>query len=87
MLPEYQLKIADFAIGNIAIGIAIAINISIGNIKNQCLTFFNKEKYVIHYENSKLYLTLALKLKKKNCVLELNQSQWLKPYIEFNSQK
>ena len=34
MLPEYQLKIADFAIGNIAIGIAIAINISIGNIKN-----------------------------------------------------
>ena len=42
---------------------------------------------MIHYENSKLYLTLALKLKKKNCVLELNQSQWLKPYIEFNSQK
>ena len=51
------------------------------------LNFFGKEKYVIHYENLKLYLRLVLKLKKIHCVLELNQSQWLKPYIEFNTQK
>ena len=23
----------------------------------------------------------------KDCVLEFNQSQWLKPYVEFNTQK
>ena len=46
---------------------------------------FDKEKYMIHYENLKLYLRLGLKLKHR--VLEFNQSQWLKPYIEFNTQK
>ena len=42
---------------------------------------------MIHYENLKLYLRLKLKLTKINRVLELNQSQWLKEYVEFNSQK
>ena len=49
--------------------------------------FFDKEKYVFHYENLHIYLRLGLKLKKINRVLELNQSQWLKPYIKFNTQK
>ena len=40
--------------------------------------FFDKEKYVFHYENLQIYLRLGLKLKKINRVLELNQSQWLK---------
>ena len=39
---------------------------------------FDKEQYVIHYENIQLYLRLGLKLKKIHCVLEFNQSQWLK---------
>ena len=42
---------------------------------------------MIHYENLKLYLRLGLKLKKIHCVLEFNQCQWLKQYVEFNTQK
>ena len=49
--------------------------------------FFDKEKYMIHYENFKLYLRLGLKLKKIDRVSELNQPQWLKQYVEFNTQK
>ena len=49
--------------------------------------FFDKEKYVLRYENLKLYLRLGLKLKKIHRILEFNQSQWLKQYIEFNTQK
>ena len=48
---------------------------------------FDKENYVIHYENLQLYLRLRLKLKLLHRVLEFNQSHWLKPYIEFNTQK
>ena len=49
--------------------------------------FFDKEKYVLHYENLQLYLRVVLKLKKINRVLGFNKSQWLKICIEFNTQK
>ena len=42
---------------------------------------------VLHYENLQLCLRLGLKLKKIHGILEFNQSQRLKPYIEFNAQK
>ena len=51
-MHECQLKIADL------------YNIPIGNVKKLVPNFFDKEKYVIYYENLKLYLRLGLKLKK-----------------------
>ena len=57
--------------------------IPIGNIKKLVPNFFDEEKYVLHYEN----VRMGLKLKKIYHVLEFNQSQWLKPYIEINRQK
>ena len=74
MLSDVQLKIADL------------YNIPVGNVKKLVPNFFDKEKYVIHYENFKLYLRLELKPKKIRRVLEFNQSQWLKQYVEFNTQ-
>ena len=56
-------------------------------LKKLVPNFFDKEKYVIHYKNLKLYLRLGLKLKKIHHVLEFNQSQWLKQYVELNAQK
>ena len=75
MLPEYQLNIADLP------------NIPISNAKKLVSNLFDKEKYVIHYENLQLYLRLVLKLKKIDRVLEFSQSQWLKEYIKLNTQK
>ena len=43
--------------------------------------FFDKESYVLHQGNLQFYLTLGLKLEKKNRVLKLR----LKRYVEFNT--
>ena len=72
---EYQLKIADL------------YNILIGNVEKFNPNFFDKEKLVLHFENLQLYLRIGLKLKIIRRVLDFNQSQWLKPYIEYNTQK
>ena len=42
--------------------IADFCNIPIDNVKNLAPNFFDKEKYVLHYENLELYLRLGLKL-------------------------
>ena len=57
MLSDYQLKIADH------------YKIHIGNVKKLVPNFSDKEKYVIHYKNLKLYLRLGLKLKKIHLIL------------------
>ena len=61
MLPKIQLMIADL------------YDIPIGNVKKLEPNFFDKEKYVPHYENLQLYLRQGLKTKKVHRLLELNQ--------------
>ena len=60
-------------------------NISIGNVQKLVTNIFDKEKYVLHWENWQLCLRLGLKLKKIHHVLEYYQSHWLKPYVKFNT--
>ena len=48
--------------------------------------FFDKEKYVLHYENLQLCLRLGLKLKKTSR-FRIQSITMVKPYIKFNTQK
>lgn len=61
--------------------------ISIGQVDKLIPTLSDKKNYVLHYYNLQLYLSLGLKLKKVQHVLEFDQSPWLKQYIDFNTQK
>jgi len=47
----------------------------------------DKKEYIIHYVALKQALRNGLKLEKVNKVISFNQEPWMKPYIEFNTEK
>ena len=57
----------------------------INKCKKLGCNLFNKKKYVTHINSLKQALNHGLKLKKIHRVVEFNQKEWLKPYIDMNT--
>jgi hypothetical protein len=47
----------------------------------------NKTNYVSHYRNLKLYTSVGIKITQIHRVLVFEQAAWIKPFIDFNTQK
>ena len=73
MLSEYCSEIAK------------KYGMKIGGVNKLVLTLSSKSKYVAHYKNVQLYLSLGIKLTKVHRVLQFKQSNWFKKYIDFNT--
>ena len=48
---------------------------------------YNKERYIVHIDNLQFYLKHGLILKKIHRGIIFRQQAWLKPYVEFNSER
>ena len=46
----------------------------------------DKDRYVLHYRNLQLYLSLGMCLKKIHRALKFEQSPWMEPYIRMNTE-
>ena len=75
MLSKYCKKIAD------------KCEIKVGDVKKLIPNVGNKTNYVVHYKNLQLHLFLRMKLTKIHRVLKFKQSDWMKKYIDFNTEK
>ena len=71
-LSEYQLELVE--------------NNSALNVKKLVPNLLDKEKYVLHYRNLQLYVSLGMRVKKIHRVLRFNQSPWMEPYIRMNTE-
>ena len=46
----------------------------------------NKDRYVLHYRNLQLYMSLGMRLTKVHRALRFDQSPWMEPYIQMNTE-
>lgn len=62
------------------------LELSNSNVSKLVPNLQDKKKYIVHYRNLQLYLDQGLVLTKVHRVLEFHQEEFLKPYVDLNTQ-
>ena len=86
-LAAEKIKVTEDMLSPYCREIAEKFGVKVGLVEKLVPTLSNKERYVLHYRNLQLYMSLGLKLTKIHRALQFDQSPWLKPYIDFNTKK
>ena len=75
MLPKYCKEIAG------------KYETKVDDVKKSVPSLGNKTDFVFHCRNLHLHLSLAMKLTKTHRMLKLKQSDWMKKYINVNTER
>ena len=86
LAPE-KLEISHHMLSNYCSNIENKYDIKIEGVNILVLNLGNKSKYVFHYKNLQLYLSLGIKSVSVHRILKFKQSDSLNKYIDFNTDK
>ena len=86
LAPE-KLEISQNILSKYCSYIVDEYGIRVGSANKLVPNLCNKTKYVVRYRDLQLYLSLVIKLAKVHKILKFKQSDWLKKYINFNTDK
>ena len=84
--PE-KIEIEDDMLSPYCSEIKKEYDIKTGGINKLVPNLMSKTNYVVHHRNLQYYLSQDLILKKVHKILEFKRIAWMKPYIDFNTQK
>ena len=86
LAPE-KLAITYFMLSGYCTKIADEYGIKAGDVMKLISYLGNKTNYVLYHKNFQLHLSLGMKLPKIHKVLKFKESDWIKKYIDFNTEK
>ena len=86
MVPE-KSKIEEKMLSSIQLETKNKYGIKVGITNKLVPNLIPKKNYVVHYRNLKYYLSQGWIFKKVHKILEFKQSAWMKPYINFNTER
>ena len=86
MAPE-KINVKEDMLSPIQLKIKNEYDIEAGKNNKLIPNLIPKTNYVVHYKNLKYYLSQGWILTKVHKILEFKQSLWMKPYVDFNTER